>query len=325
MEEAAGKAGVVAYVLRSPEEFLELDVFQEVIKKEPLIKIEKIRDSDPVPFKEGGEVLDGIKALGLGHVIAGAGIGRSLALHGADVLNIWRKEDYEHSLFHFTSNVGMRSSKLDLKNDENDKNKMKELLYEADVFFSNRRPGFLDRYGLSPDKLGHEYPGLITSTIYFSSENGPWSEKVGFDVSTGAFAGPYWLESLGGTFKGVEEPHLTPQIGIISDYVAAWLATVGTLEALKRRSIEGGSYKVSVSLTSTVSWLLSLGIFDQEYAYQMANLNEEHKYVLPDAIKAKTPMGNYLGVKEQVEMSKTPGNYKYLLEPLYSFSPEWEK
>jgi crotonobetainyl-CoA:carnitine CoA-transferase CaiB-like acyl-CoA transferase len=33
--------------------------------------------------------------LGMGHVIAGAGLGRGLALHGADVLNVWRPSEFE--------------------------------------------------------------------------------------------------------------------------------------------------------------------------------------------------------------------------------------
>lgn len=325
LEKEAEKKGVVAYVLRSPDEFLQLDLFQEVIKKEPLIKIEKVTDSAPVPFKKDGPVLNGIKALGLGHVIAGAGIGRALALHGADVLNIWLKDDYEHSLFHYTSNVGIRSSMLDLKNNSKEREIFNQRLSECDVFFSNRRAGFLERYGLLPDDICNKYPGIISATVYFSGESGPWSKRVGFDVSTGAFAGPYWLESLGGDYKKTDIPNITPQIGIISDYVASWLTTVGVLEGLKRRAKEGGSYKVSVSLSATVSWLLSLGIFDQEYAYLIAGTDEEHKYVEPDPIIASTPVGNYKGVKEQVEMTKTPGHYKYLLEPLCSSKPEWEK
>lgn len=324
LEEAAEKAGVPIYVLRSPEEFLDLPLFQETINTEPLIKIEKVADSAPIPFQKKGTVLAGIKALGLGRVIAGAGTGRSLALHGADVLNIALKDDYEHSLFHFTSNVGMRSSRLDLKNDLRAREKFDALLSEADIFFSNRRPGFLQRYNLEPDSLGKKYPGLITATVYFNGESGPWADKVGFDISVGAYAGPYWLESLGGSFKNTDTPHMTPTIGIICDYVTAWLTTVGTLEALKRRAKDGGSYKVSVSLASTVAWLLSLGIFDQEYAYKTANSTDEHAYVEPDPIYAQTPMGYYKGVKEQVEMTKTPGHYKYLLEPMYASKPEWD-
>lgn len=324
LEQAAADAGVPMHLLRSPQAFLQLDLFQQTLKNDPLIKIEKVADSAPFPFKPGKEVLSGIKALGLGHVIAGAGVGRSLALHGADVLNVWLKDDYEHSVFHYTSNVGVRSARLDIKGSAEHRKKFDTLMSEADVFYSNRRNGFLERYGLSPEVLGKKYPGLVTATVYLNAQRGVWSERVGFDISVGAFAGPYWLESLGGTYKQTDEPHLTPQIAVICDWVVSWLCTAGALEALKRRATEGGSYNVSVSLSRTVCWLMSLGIFDQQFAYEKANSDEEHAYVAPDPLIGQTPMGYYQGVAEQVMMTKTPGAYKHLLDPLGASLAEWE-
>jgi len=43
----------------------------------------------------------------------------------------------------------------------------------------------------------------------------------------------------------------------------------------------------------------------------------------PDGFVADTPMGRYTGVKEMIEMSKTPGGYKYPLTPLCSWQPRW--
>ncbi|AZA84027.1 carnitine dehydratase [Chryseobacterium lactis] len=324
LENAGAKAHLPIYMMRSPIEFMQTELFKDVLENLPLIKIEKIADSAPVPFAAGGDVLSGIKALGMGHVIAGSGIGRALALHGADVLNVWRSGDYEHSIFHFTSNVGMRSTCLDFDKNEDDEKKFMELLSTADVFFSNRRNGFLNNKGLNVDELCKKHPGLITATVYFGAEDGAWSDRTGFDVSAGTFGGSYWLESLGGTYKKTDVPHPTPQIGVINDYIAAWLGEVGVLQALKRRATEGGSYKVSVSLSRTVAWQLALGIFDQKYAYDKANSDNEHAYILPDFIEEQTPMGFYKGVSEQVEMTRTPGKYKYVLEPLKSSQPIWE-
>ncbi|MFD1561775.1 CoA transferase [Paraburkholderia silviterrae] len=322
LEAAAAKIAIPLYMVRSPEEFLKLDVFQDVLKNQPLISVEKVADGDPIPFQQGGDVLSGIRALGLGHVIAGAGMGRALALHGADVLNIWRQSDYEHSLFHFTSNVGMRSARMNLDAPTARKT-FDELLDGADIFFANRRAGFLERYGLSPDDICRKHPGLISASVYFSGSEGPWSGRAGFDVSTGAYAGPYWLESLGGTDTPTRTPHTTPQISIISDYVVAWLGMVGIVQALKRRATEGGSYKVSVSLSRAVAWLMSMGIFDQGYARRVAGSNDEHAYVDPDPMIEQTPMGLYRGVAEQVYMSRTPGRYRYPLLPLGACAPEW--
>ena len=73
----------------------------------------------------------------MGHVIAGAGIGRDLALFGADVLNIWQPLDWELEIFYWTTHVGMRSSILDFY-EQADLKKFNQLLNDADVFFSNR-------------------------------------------------------------------------------------------------------------------------------------------------------------------------------------------
>jgi len=74
----------------------------------------------------------------MGHVLAGAGIGRDLALFGADVLNIWQPLDWELDIFYWSSNVGMRSSILDF-HEQADLKRLYQLLNNTDVFFSNRR------------------------------------------------------------------------------------------------------------------------------------------------------------------------------------------
>lgn len=43
----------------------------------------------------------------------------------------------------------------------------------------------------------------------------------------------------------------------------------------------------------------------------------------PDGFVVDTPMGRYTGVKEMIEMSKTPGEYKHPLTPLGSWQPSW--
>jgi crotonobetainyl-CoA:carnitine CoA-transferase CaiB-like acyl-CoA transferase len=124
--------------------------------------LEKIGDSEPIPFKKDGKSpLDGIRALGMGHVIAGAGIGRDLAQHGADVLNIWRPGDTEVEAFTWDVQVGMRQTILD--HSKEDRAKFDQLLKDADVFFANRRPGYLERNALDAETLCAQKPGLIHS------------------------------------------------------------------------------------------------------------------------------------------------------------------
>jgi hypothetical protein len=97
----------------------------------------------------------------------------------------------------------------------------------------------------------------------------------------------------------------------------------GILAALRRRAIEGGSYRVVVALTRTVLWLPSLGIFDGSYAQATAGASDEHRYVAPDLFTAETPCGTYQGMTDQVVMSLTPGSFRTVLVPRGSSRPEW--
>src|SRR5215471_16949112 len=96
LENAAAEAGLIFAKVRTFEEFRKEAQYTEVLSRMPLITVEKIGESQPIPFKKDGKSpLDGIRAFGMGHVIAGAGMGRDLAGYGADVLNIWRPDDTE--------------------------------------------------------------------------------------------------------------------------------------------------------------------------------------------------------------------------------------
>jgi crotonobetainyl-CoA:carnitine CoA-transferase CaiB-like acyl-CoA transferase len=315
LEAAAADAGLVFAMVRTNEEFRNEPQYKEVLSGMPLITLEKIGESEPVPLKRGAKSpLQGIRALGLGHVIAGAGIGRDLAFYGADVLNIWRPNDAEIEAFAWDVQVGMRSTLLD--GSQADRAQFDRLLKDADVFFSNRRPGYLERYGLTAEELSQKKPGLIHAKVVLHGEKGPWSNRVGFDEVGAAVSGVFSIE---GTSTQPKSPAIIP----ICDNVVGWLGTVGVLEALRRRSIEGGSYRVVVSLTRTVLWLLSLGIFDKAYARETAGSTEEHTYAAPDLFTAETPLGTYQGFTDQVVLSRTPGAFRTVLVPRGSSKPEW--
>jgi crotonobetainyl-CoA:carnitine CoA-transferase CaiB-like acyl-CoA transferase len=302
-------------MVRTNDEFRKEPQYTEVLSRMPLITVEKIGESDPVPLQRGAaSPLEGVRAFGLGHVIAGAAIGRDLAYYGADVLNIWRPNDTEVEGFAWDVQVGMRSTILDASKE--DRVKFDHLLKDADVFFSNRRPGYLERYGLTAEELSQKRPGLIHAKVVLNGERGPWSNWVGFDEIGAAVSGVFAIE---GTLAQPQSPPIIP----ICDNVVGWLGTIGVLEALRRRSIEGGSYRVVVSLTRTVLWLLSMGVFDKAYAQEAAGSKDEHTYVAPDLFTAETPLGTYQGFTDQVVLARTPGSFRTVLVPRGSSKPEW--
>jgi hypothetical protein len=316
LENAAAAEGLVLAMVRTNEEFRREPQYADVLSKMPLITVEKIGESEPIPLKANGDNLPlaGIRALGMGHVIAGAALGRDMALYGADVLNIWRPRDSEIESFFWDVQVGMRSTILD--DAKEDREKFNQLLKDADVFFANKRPGFLKKHGLDAESLCAQKPGLIHATVVLHGEKGPWSNRPGFDEIGAAVSGLFAIE---GSPTQPKQPPIVP----ICDNVVAWLGTTGILAALRRRAIEGGSYRVVVSLTRVVLWQLSLGIFDKAYAKATAGSTDEHKYIAPDLFTAETPLGTYQGMTDQVVLSRTPGAYRTVLVPRGSSKPEW--
>lgn len=315
LEELANQNGMQATVIRTVEEFLALEQFRH-LAAQPLIEIEKIGDTEPIPFSAHATApMDGVRALGLGHVIAGPALGRALAFHGADVLNIWRPDDFEIDNMYATSSVGLRSSTIEFGSAEGQK-KLNELLQDADVFFANRRPGYLEHFGLSAEELSKLRPGIIHVEMSLYGHTGPWRNRVGYDQNAGGVSGIFVHE---GTF---ENPSLT-EIFVVNDYAMAWLSFTAVAAALRRRATEGGSYRIRISLSRLSLWLMQMGYFDKAYAHEIGHSQGEHEFLPPDTFTAETPMGHYQGVTDQVVMSKTPGRYRTVLVPRGSSRPEW--
>ena len=314
LEQAAADAGVVMPMVRTLPEFLAEPHYQEALADSPLIEVTKIGEAAREPLPPLGALpFSGFRALGMGHVIAGAGLGRSLALHGADVLNLWRPGEGEQETIYASANVGLRSAWLDPRTD---RPLLTELLRGADIFFQNRRPAFLREIGLTPEDAARERPGIIYVSVSLHGARGPWAERPGFDQSAGAVTGVMALEG------SPQQPQLPP-IVVVNDYLTSWLAQAGVVAALRRRAEEGGSYHVHVSLTRVALWILSLGIFDKAWAHQAADASDPHRYLDPETFAAETPLGDYLGVTDQVVMSRTPGAYDPVLAPRGASRLEW--
>ncbi|WP_432837998.1 CoA transferase [Dactylosporangium sp. CA-092794] len=316
LEEAAAAAGVIIAKVRSTEEFFQEQQYQQVLQHMPLISVVKIADGDPQPLPTGASrPLAGIRALGMGHVIAGAGIGRDLASFGAEVLNVWRPDDSEIEPFYWDTQVGMRSTYL--SDAGNDRAKLDELLQGADVFFSNRHPGYLERAGLTADDVCAQHSGLIHAQVLLHGAEGPWATRPGFDEIGACVSGIF---ALGGTLENPKQPPMLP----IVDNIVGWFGTVGVLQALRRRASEGGSYRVQVSLTRVCLWLISLGILDKNFAASTAGSVPEHSAIAPELFTAQTPFGTYQGMTDQIEFSSLPQGFgTTVLEPMGASRAAW--
>ncbi|WIX77227.1 CoA transferase [Amycolatopsis carbonis] len=315
LEELGERHGIVFAKVRSVEEFVAEPVFEHLASR-PLIEIEKVADTPPEPLPDWGtHPLSGIRALGMGHVIAGAGIGRSLAALGADVLNVWRVMEFEMDSLVATANVGVRSTRLNVRGPDGQAT-LHALLRDADVFYANRRPGLLTELGVDAHQAIGLRPGLVHVTASCHGDTGPWAGRVGFDQVAGTVTGMVAAEGT------LAQPKLPPT-SIINDYLVAWLGATGALAALIRRATEGGSYRVHVSLTRAAMWATTLGFFDRDYVHRAVGSGGEHELLDPQLFTSLTPLGLYQGVTENVTLSRTPHHYLNVLSPRGADQPAW--
>ena len=248
LEEAVAAARACGSIVRSNAEWLEHPQ-GKVLAGRALVDIQKIGDSDPMPFPQGGRPLAGIKALDLTRILAGPICARTLAENGADVLMVTAKHLPQVPEHVMDTSHGKRSCFLNLTNAE-DLATIKKLARSADVFSQGYRPGIMDRLGLTPEDLAKERPGIIYVSISAYGHGGPFSNRGGWEQIAQCTTG-ICLDN------GDERPKLLPASAC--DYTTGYNGAYGVLLALARRAREGGSYHVRVSLCRSGMYIYKQG------------------------------------------------------------------
>lgn len=299
LEDEANAQGLTTCIARSPEEWL-AHPQGALLARTPVVDIRKIGESAPEAWHPGSRPLSGIRVLAGTHAIAGPTVGRSLAEHGAEVMQFNKSDDFEHEWVYLDANVGSRSTFLDLNHAEQRRTAL-TLATGADVFVDNYRGRALARFGFSPEELAARRPGIVVVTIRCYGWEGPWAMRGGFDMLGSAASGLTLLEAVNG------RPAL-PSTLLINDHVAGYLGAAGAMAALLRRAQEGGSYHVSISLTRTAMWYPSLGMMDRA-ALTKAFGNARHRLPPPEMITRATPLGEIRRLAPAVKLSATPAGW----------------
>jgi crotonobetainyl-CoA:carnitine CoA-transferase CaiB-like acyl-CoA transferase len=298
LEKAAEIAQVPMHIVRTAEEFAATE--QGKIQAEmPLIYIEKIGESDPIPLPNGERPLSGLRVLNMVHAVAGPCVQRALTAQGAESLNLNMPDWVEYENFFFQADVGMRQAYLDARKAEN-REQVYDLVKGADVFVENLRPGVVDGEGFSAEALAEKNPGIIYVSVKMMAHEGPWSHFAGFDVNAAGVVGWYTAEGT------PDQPMLPQQVNVVCDILTGYMGAIGVKAALLRRAKEGGSYKVNVSLSQVASYMMTLGLNNKEDLANLENLGPEHQIVKVNTQSGKTPFGDFLRVGSQVEKMKTP-------------------
>src|SRR3984885_15102123 len=147
-ETAAYAAGGVVAMMRSHDEWSALP-HAKALSELPLLSIEKIGDAAPKPWAAGDRPLAGVRVLDLSRVIAGPVAGRTLAVHGADVLLISGPDLPDIPWLTIDTGRGKLSSFVELGTEQG-RQCLRDLVAGADIFSQGYRPRAIAALGFSP-------------------------------------------------------------------------------------------------------------------------------------------------------------------------------
>ena len=284
----------------------------------PLLEIVKIGDSPSEKLPDGDRPLSGIRVLDLTRVLAGPTCARTLAEHGADVLKVTGAHLPSIGHQEYDTGHGKLSTHLDLR-EPDDLEIMRGLVREADVFSQGYRPGTLAKRGLSPEALAEIRPGIVYVSLSAFSHVGPWASRRGLDTVVQTVSGI--TNRQGELFIGDSPgPQFYPVSAI--DYLTGYLMAFGALVALARRTTEGGSWLVRVSLAQIGRWLVERGQTPE------TKLHDIPEQFTPEELKrwsmtSDTPMGKLGHLGPVVRLSETPPHWSRTSVPLGYNEPVW--
>src|SRR5712672_1625577 len=221
----------------------------------PLMEIKRIGDSAPEPLPTGDRPLAGIRVLDLTRVLAGPTCARTLAEHGADVLRITGAHLPSLGYQELDTGHGKLAAHLDLRA-PGDLDILRGLVRKADVFSQGYRPGTLASRGLSPEELAAIRPGLVYVSLSAFGHAGPWASRRGFDTGVQTVSG-ITIRQAECFPEDSPRPQFYPASAI--DYCTGYLMAFGAMVALARRTQEGGSWLVRISLAQVGKWIVDLG------------------------------------------------------------------
>ncbi|MFM2410835.1 MAG: hypothetical protein RL481_1663 [Pseudomonadota bacterium] len=197
--------------------------------------------------------LKGIRVIELGQLLAGPFCGQLLGDMGAEVIKVeppgagdpmrvWGQGEEKVQWEVVARNKKSVSANLRIPDGQA---LVRRLIATADILVENFKPGTMEKWGLDPDRLLAEQPGLIIARMSGYGQTGPYSDRAGF----GGIG-----EAMGGWRYIVGEPDRAPsRMGIsIGDTLTATYGCMGVLAALHHRTQTGHGQVVDAALYESV-------------------------------------------------------------------------
>ncbi len=223
--------------------------------------------------------LDGLRVVDCAGMIAGGFATTQLADFGADVIKIehpegtdplreWPPYDDGVSLWWKSIARNKRCVTLDLSTPAGSA-LLLDLIDDADVLVENFRPGTMEKWGLAPDRLHEENPGLIVVRQSGYGQTGPRSDKPGFGTVAEGISNWAYVNGF------PDSKPLLPPISL-GDLTAATFAVQGIMFALFERDVGrgGGSGEGQVIDMSLYEPLFRLFVSEVEAYDRLGEVRE---------------------------------------------------
>ena len=199
--------------------------------------------------------LEGLRVLDVSTILAGPLCCQILGDYGADVIKVEHPRNGDNMRGHGRSKDGVplwwkeisrnkRTVAIDLK-DERGAEVFRRLTATADVVVENFRPGTLERWGIGPDVLMAENPGLVVARLTGFGQTGPYSSRAGFGTLAEAMSG--FAASTGEP----DGPPTLPAFGL-ADSICGIAASSAVLMALRHRDRTGAGQVVDLSILEPI-------------------------------------------------------------------------
>ncbi len=133
----------------------------------------------------------------------------------------------------------------------------RRLATRADVVVENFRPGTFERWGLSPDLLHTENPGLVMLRLTGFGQRGPYAQRPGFGTLAEAMSG---FAHLTGE---ADRPPTLPSFGL-ADSICGLAASTAVLTALRHRDTTGEGQVIDLDIWGPI--MTAVGPGPLEYA-----------------------------------------------------------
>lgn len=221
--------------------------------------------------------LEGVRVLDVATVIAGPGICARLGDFGADVIKIehpkigdttrnlgWKVQGVSLWWKHISRNK--RPITLDLSHPDGAEIFLK-LVISADVLVESFRPGTLEKWGLSSERIFEANPEIVILRNSAFGQTGPYAKRPGFGTLAEAISGLAHMTGF------ADRGPVLPAIAL-ADEVAALAGAYAVMVALYHRDVHDGPGQVIDS--SLFENLFQIG-GPQAAAYEKLGIVEERR------------------------------------------------